>query len=178
MNTTLATTAVPDAFLPDDDDTFAPPKLIFPAQLLIEVPLVYVSTFMYLFSTVTYSDSAQGNSRYQEQKEDPCEMLNMPPEHRSLPWQTLEVQPQYYQAITKLLAYWSKLKNHKKPNYKLVKKISTILIKKNLAYVCHQKPEEVKGRDPPPSPWRERPIEESLQLFEVSCAEQCTIFCQ
>lgn len=42
------------------------------------------------------------------------------------------------------------------------------LIKKDLAYVCHQKSEEIKGFNPPPSPWRNRPIEESLQLFEVS----------
>lgn len=41
------------------------------------------------------------------------------------------------------------------------------LITKDLAYVCHQKSEEIKGFNPPPSPWRTRPIEESLQLFEV-----------
>ena len=35
------------------------------------------------------------------------------------------------------------------------------------AYVCHQKHEEIKGHNPPPSPWRDRPVEESLQLFEV-----------
>ncbi|XP_063379722.1 probable glutamine--tRNA ligase isoform X1 [Cydia fagiglandana] len=40
------------------------------------------------------------------------------------------------------------------------------LIKKDLAYVCHQKSEEIKGFNPPPSPYRNRPIEESLQLFE------------
>ncbi|KAM8706775.1 hypothetical protein ACLKA7_010956 [Drosophila subpalustris] len=40
------------------------------------------------------------------------------------------------------------------------------LIKKNLAYVCHQKADELKGFNPPPSPWRERPVEESLVLFE------------
>ncbi|XP_028159914.1 probable glutamine--tRNA ligase [Ostrinia furnacalis] len=40
------------------------------------------------------------------------------------------------------------------------------LIKKDMAYVCHQKSEEIKGFNPPPSPWRNRPIEESLQLFE------------
>ncbi|ESO13043.1 hypothetical protein HELRODRAFT_63797 [Helobdella robusta] len=40
------------------------------------------------------------------------------------------------------------------------------LIKRNLAYVCHQTSEEIKGFNPPPSPWRERPIEESLRLFE------------
>jgi glutaminyl-tRNA synthetase len=41
------------------------------------------------------------------------------------------------------------------------------LIKKDMAYVCHQRPEELKGFNPPPSPYRNRPIEESLQLFEV-----------
>ncbi|KAF2354524.1 Glutamine-tRNA synthetase [Trinorchestia longiramus] len=40
------------------------------------------------------------------------------------------------------------------------------LIQQDLAYVCHQRPEEVRGRDPPPSPWRERPSHESLKLFQ------------
>lgn len=40
------------------------------------------------------------------------------------------------------------------------------LIRRGHAYVCHQKPEEIKGFNPPPSPWRERPIAESLRLFE------------
>ncbi|XP_043247011.1 probable glutamine--tRNA ligase [Amphibalanus amphitrite] len=39
------------------------------------------------------------------------------------------------------------------------------LINKGLAYVCHQKAEEVKGINAPPSPWRDRPAAESLQLF-------------
>jgi len=41
-----------------------------------------------------------------------------------------------------------------------------LLVKKNMAYVCHQKLEEIRGFNPPPSPWRERPVEESLALFE------------
>lgn len=41
-----------------------------------------------------------------------------------------------------------------------------VLIKKDLAYVCHQKSDDMKGFDPPPSPWRDRPIDESLQLFQ------------
>lgn len=41
------------------------------------------------------------------------------------------------------------------------------LIKKDLAYVCHQRPEELKGFNPPPSPYRNRPIEESLALFDA-----------
>ncbi|KAG9510490.1 putative glutamine--tRNA ligase, partial [Fragariocoptes setiger] len=40
------------------------------------------------------------------------------------------------------------------------------LIKKGHAYVCHQKPQDLRGFNPPPSPWRDRPINESLQLFE------------
>lgn len=38
------------------------------------------------------------------------------------------------------------------------------------AYVCHQKVDEIKGHNPPPSPWRDRPVEESLLLFEVLLA--------
>lgn len=41
-----------------------------------------------------------------------------------------------------------------------------VLINKGLAYVCHQTADEIKGFNPPPSPWRDRPIEESLLLFE------------
>lgn len=34
------------------------------------------------------------------------------------------------------------------------------------AYVCHQKGEELKGHNVALSPWRDRPVEESLVLFE------------
>ncbi|CAH1994867.1 unnamed protein product [Acanthoscelides obtectus] len=40
------------------------------------------------------------------------------------------------------------------------------LIEKGLAYVCHQTADEMKGFNPQPSPWRDRPISENLQLFE------------
>ncbi|XP_049960413.1 probable glutamine--tRNA ligase [Schistocerca serialis cubense] len=40
------------------------------------------------------------------------------------------------------------------------------LIKKDLAYVCHQSSDEIKGINAPLSPWRNRPVEESLKLFE------------
>ncbi|KAM9134275.1 LOW QUALITY PROTEIN: glutamine--tRNA ligase [Pangshura tecta] len=40
------------------------------------------------------------------------------------------------------------------------------LIRRGHAYVCHQRVEEIKGHNPPPSPWRERPVEESLLLLE------------
>lgn len=40
------------------------------------------------------------------------------------------------------------------------------LIKKGHAYVCHQTADQMKGFNPEPSPWRSRPINESVQLFE------------
>uniref|UniRef100_A0A182JSA6 Probable glutamine--tRNA ligase n=1 Tax=Anopheles christyi TaxID=43041 RepID=A0A182JSA6_9DIPT len=40
------------------------------------------------------------------------------------------------------------------------------LIRKDMAYVCHQTAEQMKGFTTEPSKWRNRPIEESLQLFE------------
>jgi len=44
--------------------------------------------------------------------------------------------------------------------------LAVVLIKKDLAYVCHQKLEDIRGFNPPPSPYRNRPIEESLALFD------------
>ncbi|XP_065911803.1 glutamine--tRNA ligase-like [Dysidea avara] len=50
--------------------------------------------------------------------------------------------------------------------FPLLYKHAVELIKRGHAYVCHQQYEEIKGHNPPPSPWRDRPIEESLRLFE------------
>ncbi|XP_017017502.1 probable glutamine--tRNA ligase [Drosophila kikkawai] len=55
---------------------------------------------------------------------------------------------------------------HSSDNFQQLYEWAVVLINKGLAYVCHQKAEELKGFNPKPSPWRERPIEESLQLFE------------
>ena len=35
-----------------------------------------------------------------------------------------------------------------------------------MAYVCDQKVEDIRGFNPALSPWRDRPIDESLRLFE------------
>lgn len=43
---------------------------------------------------------------------------------------------------------------------------AVVLISKGLAYVCHQTSDEMKGFNPVPSPWRDRPIAESLALFQ------------
>jgi len=55
---------------------------------------------------------------------------------------------------------------HSSDNFQQLYEWAVILIKKGFAYVCHQTAEEMKGFNPPPSPWRERPVDESLQLFE------------
>ena len=52
------------------------------------------------------------------------------------------------------------------------------LISRGHAYVCHQEPEVIKLWDARPSPWRERPVEESLALFEVCLATFISVaFC-
>ncbi|KAJ6632812.1 putative glutamine--tRNA ligase [Pseudolycoriella hygida] len=55
---------------------------------------------------------------------------------------------------------------HSSDNFQQLYEWAKVLIKKGLAYVCHQAADEMKGFNPLPSPWRDRPIDESLQLFE------------
>ncbi|XP_078343273.1 glutamine--tRNA ligase-like isoform X2 [Oculina patagonica] len=55
---------------------------------------------------------------------------------------------------------------HASDNFGKLYDFAVELIKRGHAYVCHQQYEEIKGYNPPPSPWRDRPIEESLRLFE------------
>jgi len=43
---------------------------------------------------------------------------------------------------------------------------AVFLIKEDLAYCCHQKADELKGQNKEHSPWRNRPIEESLKIFD------------
>lgn len=55
---------------------------------------------------------------------------------------------------------------HSSDNFEQLYEWAKQLIGKNLAYVCHQRVEDIRGFNPPPSPWRNRPAFESLQLFE------------
>lgn len=55
---------------------------------------------------------------------------------------------------------------HASDNFGKLYEFAVNLIKRGHAYVCHQEYEEIKGFNPPPSPWRDRPIGESLRLFE------------
>jgi len=63
------------------------------------------------------------------------------------------------------LGYTPSAITHSSDNFAQLHSWACQLIEGDMAYVCHQKPEEVRGRDPPPSPWRERPKEESQKLF-------------
>ncbi|KAE8293623.1 Glutamine--tRNA ligase [Larimichthys crocea] len=55
---------------------------------------------------------------------------------------------------------------HASDNFQELYDLAVDLVRRGHAYVCHQKGEELKGHNAPPSPWRDRPIEESLVLFE------------
>lgn len=68
--------------------------------------------------------------------------------------------------ITNITGYKPYKITHSSDYFEELYELAKVLIKKNLAYVCHQTAEELKGYNPPPSPWRERRIEESLALFE------------
>ncbi|CBK19497.1 glutamine--tRNA ligase [Caenorhabditis elegans] len=55
---------------------------------------------------------------------------------------------------------------HSSDNFQQLYLWAVKLIQKGLAFVCHQKVEEMRGFEVQLSPWRERPIEENIQLFE------------
>lgn len=55
---------------------------------------------------------------------------------------------------------------HSSDNFQQLYEWAVKLINKGLAYVCHQTADQLKGFNPEPSPWRERPISENIQLFE------------
>ncbi|XP_071495236.1 glutamine--tRNA ligase-like [Diadema antillarum] len=55
---------------------------------------------------------------------------------------------------------------HASDNFQQLYDLAVRLIKRGHAYVCHMKSEDLKGFNVPDSPWRDRPIEESLRLFE------------
>merc|ERR550532_2881884 len=68
--------------------------------------------------------------------------------------------------IVEWLGYKPDKITHSSDNFQQLYEWAIVLIKKDLAYICHQKVEDMRGFNPPPSPWRNRPMMESLQLFE------------
>lgn len=78
-------------------------------------------------------------------------------------------EEKYFQGIIEMvtwLGYKPYKITHASDQFDKLYALAVELIKRGKAYVCHQKTEDLKGHNPPPSPYRERPIEESLKLFE------------
>ncbi|VDK43323.1 unnamed protein product [Anisakis simplex] len=69
--------------------------------------------------------------------------------------------------IVHWLGYTPAKITHSSDYFDQLYKWAIVLIKKNLAYVCHQSVDEMRGFDVKASPWRDRPVEESLNLFEA-----------
>ena len=68
--------------------------------------------------------------------------------------------------IVEWLGYKPYQITHSSDNFDQLYSWAVDLIKQDLAYVCHQKQEDIRGFNPPPSPWRNRPTTDSLRLFE------------
>jgi glutaminyl-tRNA synthetase len=78
-------------------------------------------------------------------------------------------EERYFQGIIEMvdwLGYKPFKITHASDQFDKLYELAKELIRRGKAYVCHQKVDELKGHNPPPSPYRERPIEESLKLFE------------
>ncbi|XP_056102716.1 glutamine--tRNA ligase [Rhinichthys klamathensis goyatoka] len=78
-------------------------------------------------------------------------------------------EEKYFTAIKDMvewLGYRPYSVTHASDHFQLLYDLAVDLIRRGHAYVCHQHGEELKGHNVPPSPWRERPVGESLVLFE------------
>ncbi|KAL6119142.1 qars1 [Pungitius sinensis] len=78
-------------------------------------------------------------------------------------------EEKYFTAIRDMvewLGYKPHAVTHASDNFQQLYDLAVDLVRRGHAYVCHQKGEELKGHNIPPSPWRDRPAEESLVLFE------------
>nr|AAH49420.1 Glutaminyl-tRNA synthetase [Danio rerio] len=78
-------------------------------------------------------------------------------------------EEKYFTAIKDMvewLGYEPYAVTHASDNFQRLYNLAVDLIRRGHAYVCHQRGEELKGHNVPSSPWRERPVEESLVLFE------------
>ncbi|MCJ8735208.1 hypothetical protein PDJAM_G00244430 [Pangasius djambal] len=78
-------------------------------------------------------------------------------------------EEKYFTAIREMvewLGYKPYAITHASDNFGQLYELAVELIRRGHAYVCHQRSEELKGHNVPPSPWRDRPVEESIVLFE------------
>ncbi|XP_031422097.1 glutamine--tRNA ligase [Clupea harengus] len=77
-------------------------------------------------------------------------------------------EEKYFTAIRDMvewLGYTPYAITHASDNFQQLYDWAEELIRRGQAYICHQRGEELKGHNAPASPWRERPVEESLILF-------------
>uniref|UniRef100_A0AAY4DCQ9 Glutamine--tRNA ligase n=1 Tax=Denticeps clupeoides TaxID=299321 RepID=A0AAY4DCQ9_9TELE len=77
-------------------------------------------------------------------------------------------EEKYFTAIKDMvewLGYKPYMITHASDNFQRLYDLAEELIRRGQAYVCHQRGEELKGHNVPASPWRDRPVEESLVLF-------------
>lgn len=77
-------------------------------------------------------------------------------------------EEKYFVAIREMvewLGYKPYKVTHASDHFDKLYELCCELIRRGKAYACHQKPEELKGHNPPPSPYRDRPAEESLRIF-------------
>lgn len=78
-------------------------------------------------------------------------------------------EEKYFTAIKNMvewLGYEPYEITHASDNFQQLYDLAVDLVRRGHAYVCHQRGEELKGHNAPASPWRDRPTEESLVLFE------------
>uniref|UniRef100_A0A8C4ETG0 glutamine--tRNA ligase n=1 Tax=Dicentrarchus labrax TaxID=13489 RepID=A0A8C4ETG0_DICLA len=78
-------------------------------------------------------------------------------------------EEKYFTAIKDMvewLGYKPYAVTHASDNFQQLYDLAVDLVRRGHAYVCHQKGEELKGHNAPASPWRDRPVEESLVLFD------------
>ncbi|XP_056896848.1 glutamine--tRNA ligase [Takifugu flavidus] len=78
-------------------------------------------------------------------------------------------EEKYFTAIKEMvewLGYTPYAVTHASDHFQKLYDLAMDLIRRGHAYVCHQKVDELKGHNIAQSPWRDRPIEESLVLFE------------
>uniref|UniRef100_A0A061SG32 glutamine--tRNA ligase n=1 Tax=Tetraselmis sp. GSL018 TaxID=582737 RepID=A0A061SG32_9CHLO len=80
-------------------------------------------------------------------------------------------KPEYIEHIKDIVSWmgWKPYKiTHSSDYFDRLHELAVRLIKDRLAYVCHQTKDEIEEsrKNLTPSPWRDRPIEENLKLFE------------
>uniref|UniRef100_A0A4W4DNB8 Glutamine--tRNA ligase n=1 Tax=Electrophorus electricus TaxID=8005 RepID=A0A4W4DNB8_ELEEL len=78
-------------------------------------------------------------------------------------------EEKYFTAIREMvewLGYKPYVITHASDYFQPLYDLAVELIRRGHAYVCHQRGEELKGHNVPSSPWRDRPVAESLVLFE------------